>query len=177
MNEEEIPGVNLVKSSHFSPDWELNWTHNGVGHAAAFEDDDNGFYYIHLNGSAELDQNVMVPRFTVAQWAEVKFRLGCLYENVAAGKESSIVVTTSAGLETIIDLSGLSSNANWNEYPKRHLDKMAQDDTSLDITLRGPSIGGSGGLRITAINCDVLIPPLRVKQLKLDNKEYNPEPL
>ena len=173
MSDEEIPGRNLVKSSQFEPNWEADWIHDGVGSAGVFEDETYG-YYIHLNGSAQLVQKVMVPRFTVAQWPEVKFRLGCQYENVGGGKESSIVVTTSSGLETVIDLSGLPPNAEWNEYPLRHLDKMAQGDASLDVTLRGPNIGGSGGLRITAIICDVLIPPLQVKQLKLDEKVYNP---
>ncbi|MEX3773520.1 hypothetical protein [Pseudomonas sp. MYb118] len=173
MSDEEIPGRNLVKSSHFEPNWEADWKHDGTGFAGVYIDDTYGFY-MQLNGSAQVLQKVTVPRFTVAQWPEVKFRLGCQYENLANGKESRIVVTTSSSLETIIDLSGIPANAEWNKYPQRHLEKMAQDDESLDITLHGPSIGGSGGLRLTAIICDVLIPPLRVKQLKLDNKEYNP---
>jgi len=173
MSDEEIPGRNLVKSSQFEPNWEADWKHDGVGFAGVFIDETYG-YYMHLNASAQVLQKVMVPRFTVAQWPEVKFRLGCQYENVANGKESRIVITTSLGLETIIGLSGLPGKAEWNEYPLQHLEKMAQEDESLDITLHGPSIGGSGGLRLTAITCDVLIPPLRVKQLKLDNKEYNP---
>lgn len=173
MSDEEIPGRNLVAYSNFDPGWDESWIHDGTGFVRELIDPDHGYYML-MNERAQLLQSLTSPVFTAAQWPGVKYRLAFLFENAGNGKEPRVVVKTSLGKETNIDLSGIAQKANWNDYEPLHLEEMTVADTGLDITLHGSEKMGAAGLRITQVRCDLLLDPLEVTQLKLDEKVYIP---
>lgn len=173
MNDEKIPGRNLMAYPNFDPGWPESWTHDGVGAVKEFLDDVFRYYML-LNQNAQLAQLVTTPVFTEAQWLGVTYLLAFQYENAGNGKGAKVVLKTGEGKETAIDLSGISQKANWNYYEPLPLDQMAAADRSLTVTVHGSDRGGSAGLRITEIIVDVELVALEVKQIQVDEKVYIP---
>lgn len=173
MNDEKIPGRNLIAYANFDPGWRESWVHDGVGAVREFLDDEFGYYML-LNQLAQLAQCVTTPVFTEAQWLGVMYLLSFQFENAGNGKNAQIVLKTGEGKEMAIDLSGISQKANWNEYEPLHLDQMTAADRSLTVTVHGSDRTGSAGLRVTEIILDLELDPLEVKHIQLDERVYTP---
>ncbi len=174
MSDELIQGRNLIRHGRFPAEWKDAWTPNGVGNARPNTDAVYGAYLM-MNALAEVTQVIPLPTFTEAQMEGVILRTRFMYENYNEGPGAGVLFKTSAGVEFSIDLSGKKNPfAEWNEYVWANLPGVTAADTNLEMTLKAPDIGGSGGLRITDVEVDLLLVPLRLETIQLDGRIYEP---
>ena len=168
---EPIPGRDLIQYGRFSANWNTVWTHDGTGAAVTVSDPTYGAFLM-TNGLAEVTQDISLPDFTEAQMPRVTPRVAFQYENYNEGPGAGVLITTSKGVEFSIDLSGKTTKANWNPYPFNAIKGVTAADTSLGATVKAPDISGSSGLRITDIKVDLLLVPLKLNAIQLDEKVY-----
>ena len=176
MTDEEIKGRNLVQRGRFPSDWKTFWTHDGVGNAVVSTDPLYD-YYLMMNRLAKVTQVIETPVFTPAQMTGVVFRIAFVYENYHDGGNSKVVLTTTSGKVTPIDLSGKipeQPQADWNPFPYLTIEGMTSADRDLTVDLHGSDLAGSSGLRITDIDVDVRLVPLVLEKIQLDDRVYEP---
>jgi hypothetical protein len=181
MSEDEVKGRNLIAYGRFSPGWNDDeddhaWKHDGVGEVGTFTDPEFG-YFLMMNKLATVTQRVEAPVFTAAQMAGVTWRIAFMYENFGNGGNSKVVLRTTSGKQTPIDLSGKppeQPQADWAHFAYFDIKEMTAADTDLTVALHGSDSIGSSGLRITDIDVDVRLVPLVLEKIQLDDRVYEP---
>ncbi|EJM37183.1 hypothetical protein PMI26_04984 [Pseudomonas sp. GM33] len=174
MNLDEIQGRNLIKDGRFSSNWKTHWTHfNGKGIARVNADPDYGFYLI-MNGEAAVTQTFYTAPLTTAQLTNVEYRLSFQYENYNDGLNSKVIIKTTTGLQDEIDLSGKipdQPQADWNPLDPYKFG-VVEADMDVEVQLHGSSLLGSSGLRITDIDVQLHLAPLRTRCVQVDDRVY-----
>ena len=179
MNDDEIKGRNLILRGNFPADWKNFWTHDGVGNAVIQKDESVGDY-LAMNSLAKVEQKMATPTFSESQMAGVAYWIAFMYENYLDGKNSKVVVITSNGKESNIDLTGKIADqplADWIHYKPKHLDDLEAGDTDFTVELHGSSKAGTAALRMVNVEVDVKLVPLVLKTIQLDGKVYEPQSL
>ncbi|PTR29405.1 hypothetical protein [Pseudomonas sp. GV085] len=177
MSDDEIKGRNLILRGNFPADWKNSWTHDGVGNAVIQKDESVG-NYVAMNSRAKVEQKMATPTFSESQMTGVAYRIAFMYENYLDGENSKVVVITSKGKESIIDLSGRIANqplADWNYYDLNKLDDFEAGDTDFTVQLHGSSKAGTAALRMVNVEVDVKLVPLALKTIQLDDRVYQPQ--
>lgn len=175
MNEDEIPGRDLITDGRFPPDWKEHWTHfNGKGIARPYTDPDYG-YYLLMNGEAAVSQTFKAAPFTPAQLEKARYRLSFQYENHGDGSNAKVVIKTSNGSEDTINLSGKIFDkpmADWNRYEPYTFTTVTSTDKDITIELHGSNLTGVSGLRITDLNIQLHLDSLKLSKIQVDNRVY-----
>lgn len=173
MNEDEIPGLNFIKAGRFPSAWKDSWTHAG-GFARTLADPDYG-YYLLMNDKAVVTQIFQTADFTAAQLEKAWYGLSFQYENYGDGSNSKVIIITGDGLEQPIDLSGKIPDkpmADWNYFPPYPLTNIIADYEIITIELHGSDLKESSGLRMTDVNIQLHIEPLKLSRLQVDEVPY-----
>ena len=173
MSEEEIRGRTLIVDGRFS-DWRAHWDRIGEkGYIAPYQDDDYGMYLM-LQEEAAVRQTFKTAPLTGAQLTNAWYRLNFQYENYGDGPGSKVIIRPATGDEDTIDLSGIipeQPQADWNPY-LRHWFIVVEADEEVTVELHGTSKGDANGLRITDLDVQLHLAPLRTRRVQVDDRVY-----
>jgi len=172
MSEEEIRGRNLIVDGRFS-DWRAHWERIGSqGYVAEFEDDEYD-YYLMMNGEAAVRQTINTAPLTTAQLMNAWYGLSFQYENFGDGPNAKVIIRPATGEEDEIDLSGKipEPQADWNPYLGYEF-AVVEADEHVTVELHGSSSGGASGLRITDLDVQLHLAPLRTRCVQVDDRVY-----
>ena len=179
MSDDEIRGRNFILHGRFPAGWNTPWKHNGTGYARTYSDEVYGNYLM-MNGSAIVTQAFNTAVFTDAQMEGATYRIAFQYENYGEGGNSKVIVKTEAGKQIPIDLSGKPPSkplADWNPFESFAINDVVAADKTIDVELHGSDSGGSAGLRITDVDVQLHLVPLRLERIQLDGKVYEGQTL
>ncbi|MHC8291009.1 hypothetical protein ACYZUD_30220 [Pseudomonas sp. XS1P51] len=172
MKTEKKRGRNLVLSGRFPDKWGSHWTRIGEqGNWGRYEDLDYGFY-LRLNGQAAYSQSVDTVSFTQPQLEQVEYKVSFRYENAGNFPEAKVILKASTEHEILLSTKKRSDSlASWRDY----LDDVftvVLADSDIGLQIHGATGGGSSGLLTTDFDIQIHLPPLKLKSLKLDQREY-----
>ncbi|MEB0224536.1 hypothetical protein [Pseudomonas sp. 10S4] len=177
MNEDEIRGRNLITDGRFSDNWSKNWPRlNNDGFVATYGDPGYG-QYLALVIKATVGQTFETVNLTARQFEGATYKINFVYENYLSGAGSKVILKTSSGTVDEIDLSGRKVSedtlADWNEFYDYPIAKAVADDRTISVELLGPSEQSeSRALRITDIDVQLHLVPLKLASLQVDDRSY-----
>ncbi|CAI8828296.1 CBM6 domain-containing protein [Pseudomonas sp. IT-P44] len=174
MSEIEIQGRNLIKAHRFPADWKSYWTHDNVGNVQVRGDPAFGNYLI-MNESAGVSQAFDTAIFTEEQLKGASYKISFQYENYGEGNGAGVEIVTGEGKFDFIDLSGKDPRqplADWRFYPSYGIRDVVAADKNITLQLQGSDVGGSSGLRMTDIRVDLHLEPLKLTNIKVDERDY-----
>jgi hypothetical protein len=177
MNEDEIRGRNLITDGRFSESWKDYWPRlNNDGFVATYVDPDYG-QYLALVMKATVGQTFETVILTARQFEGATYKINFVYENYLAGVGSKVILKTSSGTVDDIDLSGRKVSeetlAAWNEFYDYPIAKAVADDRAISVELLGPSeVSETKVLRITDIDVQLHLVPLKLANLQVDDRSY-----
>ena len=179
MSNDEIRGRNFILHGRFPSDWKTPWKQIGPGNARTFADPDYGNYLM-MNLKAIVAQTFDTAVFTDAQMEGATYRIAFQYENYGDGGNSKVLVKTGTGKQIPIDLSGQPPSkplADWNPFESFAINDVVAADKTIDVELHGSDSSGSAGLRITDVDVQLHLVPLRLERIQLDGKVYEGQTL
>ncbi|KAL0630322.1 hypothetical protein Q9L58_010830 [Maublancomyces gigas] len=177
MNEDEIPGRNLITDGRFSDRWRDHWKRlNSDGDVSTFTDPDYG-QYLALAMKALVGQTFNTADLTEQQLTGATYKINFVYENYGSGAGSTVYLKTSGGAVEPINLSGLKASeetlADWNTYYDHSFAKVVANDSNISVELLGPAeTSDTKQLRITDINVQLHFVPLKLARLQVDERLY-----